>query len=81
MTKRDKLLAKIRNNPNAVRFEDLAKVLEWHGFELRRIRGSHHVFRREQEPPIVVSRRRTPHVSPSAVKEVIQRIDEAMEEE
>ena len=81
MSRHDKLLTKIRNNPNAVRFEDLAKLLEWHGFELRRIKGSHHVFRRGQEPPIVVSRRRTPHVSPGAVKEVIQRIDEIMEEE
>ena len=81
MSKRDKLLTRIHNNPNAVRFEDLTKVLEWHEFELKRIRGSHHIFGRGQEPPIVVARRRTPHVSPSAVKEVIQRIDEMMEEE
>ena len=37
MSTRDKLLAKIRNNPRAVRFEDLTKVLEWYGFELKRV--------------------------------------------
>ena len=44
MSARDKLLAKLRNNPGGVRFEELTKVLEWYGFELKRARGSHYAF-------------------------------------
>ena len=41
MTKREKALRKMRNNPKEVRFNDLAKVLEQYGFEVRKTGGSH----------------------------------------
>ena len=61
MSKKAKLLAKIRNNPRAVRFEELVKLLEWYGFELKRVRGSHHSFVRGHYHLTVP--RRTPHLS------------------
>lgn len=44
MTKREKRLQKLRQNPKNVSFEDLQTVLEDFGFELIRSSGSHHSF-------------------------------------
>ena len=44
MSRRDKLLQRIRNNPKNVSFDTLRTLLEAHGFELKRSRGSHHSF-------------------------------------
>ncbi len=79
MGKREKLLARIRNNVKGVRFEDLNKVLEWTGFRLKRVSGSHHVYVRGNR--IVVVARRKPHVSPAAVKEVLGILDELVDDE
>jgi predicted RNA binding protein YcfA (HicA-like mRNA interferase family) len=73
MSRRDKLLERIRANPHRVSFRDLATVLEWHGFELRRTRGSHHLFKRGQNSITVVFRK--PYVHPRAVKEALALID------
>jgi predicted RNA binding protein YcfA (HicA-like mRNA interferase family) len=45
MSKRQKRLNKIRQNPKNVSFEDLRQVLEDNGFELDHATGSHHIFR------------------------------------
>jgi predicted RNA binding protein YcfA (HicA-like mRNA interferase family) len=79
MSRRDKLLARIRNNPRGVTFDELTKVLEWHGFELRRSKGSHHVYVRGHYRITVVWRR--PHVHPDAVKEALGIIGEILEVE
>lgn len=44
MSKREKLRQKIEQNPKNVRFNDLSRLLEFYGFELRRTKGSHHSF-------------------------------------
>jgi predicted RNA binding protein YcfA (HicA-like mRNA interferase family) len=44
MTKREKRLQKMRQNPKDVSFADLRTVLEDFGFELVRSSGSHHSF-------------------------------------
>jgi predicted RNA binding protein YcfA (HicA-like mRNA interferase family) len=44
MSKRQKRRQKIAQNPVNVQFEELRKLLEDYGFELRRTRGSHHTF-------------------------------------
>jgi antitoxin HicB len=44
MTRREKALRKMRNNPKQVRFSDLAKLLEQYDFEIRKTGGSHQVF-------------------------------------
>jgi predicted RNA binding protein YcfA (HicA-like mRNA interferase family) len=42
--KRQKRRQKIARNPKNIRFEDLRRVLEAYGFELKRTKGSHHSF-------------------------------------
>ncbi|EAJ1232618.1 type II toxin-antitoxin system HicA family toxin [Campylobacter fetus] len=44
MSKKDKLLKELQNNPANVRFEILEKILKDSGFELKSIKGSHHQF-------------------------------------
>ena len=44
MSKKDKLLQRIRQNPKNVSFRDLRTLLESYGFELRRTKGSHNSF-------------------------------------
>lgn len=57
MTKRDKMLAKL-SNPEADgnwTLAEVTKLLESQGWTLDRVTGSHHIFGREQSPPIVVA--------------------------
>lgn len=46
MSKKDKLLKAIRNNPKDVRFEDLKKLLMSYGYEAYNTGGSHWVFKK-----------------------------------
>jgi hypothetical protein len=45
MSKREKLLQKIRNNPRGTRFSELQKLLGQFRFQLERIAGSHYIYR------------------------------------
>ena len=47
MSRKDKLLKAIKNNPKDVRFEDLKKLLISYGYEANNSGGSHWVFRKE----------------------------------
>lgn len=44
MVKKRKLFQKILSSPKNIRFEEFITLLEAFGFEMARIRGSHHVF-------------------------------------
>ncbi|MCZ6156470.1 type II toxin-antitoxin system HicA family toxin [Campylobacter ureolyticus] len=44
MSKEEKLIKELENNPKNVRFEILEKLLISNGFRLRCIKGSHHQF-------------------------------------
>ncbi|MEY3302891.1 MAG: type II toxin-antitoxin system HicA family toxin [Pseudanabaena sp.] len=48
MSKKDKLLELLKNSPNNVTFGDIRKLLELEGFDLDRITGSHHIFKKEE---------------------------------
>lgn len=48
MSKREKRLAKLRENPNNVSFDELVLVLEDFGFEQRPAKGTSHRFFRAQ---------------------------------
>lgn len=45
MVKKRKLFQKLIDSPKNVRFDEFRVVLEAFGFELRRISGSHHIFK------------------------------------
>lgn len=42
--KNEKLLQKILNNPQNVRFRAMVTLVEAFGFRLSRVKGSHHIF-------------------------------------
>jgi len=47
LSKKDKLLKAMKNNPKDVRFEDLKKLLIFYGYEAHNSGGSHWVFRKK----------------------------------
>ena len=76
MSKWEKLLKRIYSLPKDVRFEELRKILETYGYEMRqsRIGSSHYVFRKAGYPPITIPRNepiKRPYVE--SVREIIQR--------
>jgi predicted RNA binding protein YcfA (HicA-like mRNA interferase family) len=48
MSKKEKLLELLKNSPNNVTFGDIRKLSELEGFDLDRITGSHHIFKRNE---------------------------------
>lgn len=44
MSKKQKLLQQVLNNPKNVSFKDMVSLIEAFGFTLSRINGSHHIF-------------------------------------
>ena len=48
MTQIEKLYAQLITNRSAMRFRDFERILKAFGFELDRIKGSHHVFKHPQ---------------------------------
>ena len=81
MTKREKRLQSIRQNPRNVAFDDLRQVLEDHSFVLDRSSGSHHQFRAaigEQAWSLTIPFHR-PHVKTPYVLKALKAIDEIMQ--
>jgi hypothetical protein len=77
MTKRQKRLERIRQNPKTVTFEELRQVLEDHWFILGRSVGSHHHFRAEVGADtyhLSVPYKR-PYIKPAYVKQALEMID------
>ncbi len=54
MTQRDKLVDKFRARPSTARFSDVRKLLEMHGWEMVRKKGSHFIFRKPGERSLPV---------------------------
>lgn len=54
MTKRDKLVDRIRQRPPVADFDDVRAVLELHGWSFDRQRGSHASFTKDGEHSITV---------------------------
>ena len=78
MTRKQKRLQKIRNNPKGVSFADLQKVLEDYGFMLARITGSHHIFKTtiKGETVTITIPSHGKVVKPVYVREALSHIDE-----
>jgi predicted RNA binding protein YcfA (HicA-like mRNA interferase family) len=45
MGKREKLIERLTNSPQNATFADLRTLLEYEGFYLDRVTGSHHIFK------------------------------------
>jgi len=81
MSKKEKLVQKIRNNPKAVSFDDLDSVLVWYGFVKRSSRsGTSHVYYTLGIHQISVPYRR-PYVKEVYVRQVLEILDQIDEEQ
>jgi hypothetical protein len=77
MTQREKLRRRIEDNPKAVRFADLDRLLQVCGFQARQPSGgSSHYFYKRGQVTVSIPRRR-PHVLPIYVKLALAAIDQA----
>jgi predicted RNA binding protein YcfA (HicA-like mRNA interferase family) len=77
MTKRDKRLQKLRQNPKQVSFDEIKQILEDYGFIEVRTQGSHHTFIAElgkQNWRITIPFRRP--VKLPYIREALKQIDE-----
>ena len=63
--------------PTDARFVDVRKMLEEHGWDLARIRGSHHVFTGENRPTITipVHRGKVRHACVRLVEKAIEEVE------
>lgn len=82
MSKLEKLLAKIRNNPKTVRFEELDKILTRAGFARRQSRkgSSHFVYTKAGVMSVTVPFK-TPYILAVYVEEAIVAIGDAFEKD
>lgn len=79
MTQREKVLEKIRNNPNDVPFETLHSLLTYYGFIHRRGKGSHNGYVHSEYSvitPLTIPYRQP--VKVFYVKQAIERIDDVI---
>jgi predicted RNA binding protein YcfA (HicA-like mRNA interferase family) len=83
MARKAKVLNRIRNNPNQVRFDEIDKVMRQAGFEERHS-GSHYVYSHPQVAGVVTIVR--PHgkggtqfVAPIYIKKALEALNELEE--
>ncbi|NHZ72266.1 MAG: addiction module toxin, HicA family [Aquificales bacterium] len=74
MSKKEKLLAKLRRNPKNIRPEELEHVLVRLGFKKRQGRGSHMVYKRGEYRLTVPYKK--PFLKPIYIKLALEIIDE-----
>lgn len=73
MSKLEKLLQRIRNNPKTVRFEELDKVLRHEGYEPAQPRGgsSHYTYKKPGSRSLTIPRQ-IPYVNECYVRDVLE---------
>ena len=74
MTRQEKELERIRNNPTNVRFEDLDRLLSSYGFESRSGGGSHYFYKKRGCRPISIPKHKP--VKTVYVKKALALIEE-----
>jgi len=74
MSKKEKLIEAIKNNPKNVRFEDLKKILESIGYTAINNGGSHYVFTKENSTALTIPYKKP--VKIVYVKQVIKIIED-----
>ncbi len=75
MTKREKLIDSIHNNPKAVRFDDACKVAEWMGFVYKSGDGSHMIFSKTGEPIVLNFQNRNGYIYPYQARQLIEMLN------
>ena len=77
MSKKEKAIAKLRQNPRNVRFDELRGILLYLGFEERQGKGSHVVFTLGSH--ILTVPVQNAFLKPFYIKLALQKIDEILE--
>ena len=75
MTRREKLLAAIRNNPKDVRFVDACKAAEAVDFARAGGKGSHTIYARAGEPTILNFQNRNGRIPPYQARQLIEMLN------
>ena len=75
MSRMDKLIAKLLRFPNTMRFSDVEKVLNAHGYEETRTAGSHHIFTKAGADPVTVPTVGGREVKKGYLKEIAAELD------
>lgn len=80
MSQKEKLLLKIINNPNDVRFDDLCNILNWRGWVVSTTSSSHYTYEKKENERVVervtIVKRSDGKVLPCYVREVLKRMGE-----
>jgi hypothetical protein len=78
MSKKEKALAKLRENPKNVRFEEIDLILCNLNFK-KRMKGSHATYTYPGISPIVIPFR-TPYILPIYVQQVLEILDQIIDD-
>jgi len=82
MGKREKLIARLTNSPQNATFSDIRNLLEYEGFYLERVTGSHHIFKYAETTFVIpVHNNRVKAIYVRKVLELIESADPVDEEE
>ncbi len=71
-----KLLEKILSGSKNIRFNDFVTLVEAFGFELSRIRGSHHIFEHPDIPEILNLQNSKGQVKPYQIRQFLQLVEQ-----
>jgi len=74
MSKFEKALLRLRQNPKHVRYEEIEFILLHLGFEKRQVSTNHAIFRIKNQMPISIPKRK-PFIKPTYVKIVLHRLE------
>lgn len=75
MTKREKQLTALCNNPKAVRFDDACKIAEWLGFKCQGGKGTHRTYGRIDELLLLNFQNRNGYIPPYQVKQLLEMVE------
>jgi predicted RNA binding protein YcfA (HicA-like mRNA interferase family) len=82
MGKREKLIERLTNNPQNATFADIRSLLEYEGFYLDRVTGSHRIFKYAELTFVIpVHNNNVKAIYVSKFLELIDRADTELEEE
>jgi len=71
----EKIIEKMKRQPNGISIDEIDKVLNYYDFECKRQRGSHRTYRSDQGGILIIPVRK-PTVKSVYVKSVLEKIGE-----